>query len=281
MPSKATGWRLHPGHGPVTWQIPTDAGIHHVTWHAGRLTLHNHSPRAEHVLRGLGGHPCQCLLALDALTEYDSDWAFDAATRSLAQQLRKSLESDREYTRLPESERRSILLGIRRRLAMHILPAEIIAIADHASYLRRSRRDPVHGPERPGCVTNPWDLAEAILRDTMYQVREDLSPHASVVADCWRRRPDGKPQLIHGSLSRNYGVVLAALRPSWINWVWMRGLAAVDGHFILDVSRPAPADSMEGLALRWDRTTGRQWSAVADRCSLRRHEGQWEIQWRS
>jgi hypothetical protein len=275
------GWRNYSDCGFVTWEISTGAGLHRVTWDAGRLTLHNHSLRAERVLRGLGGPPCQCLLALDALTEYQGDWAFDAPTRPLARQLQEKLQSDPEYTRLPESERHGILLRTRRRLAMQILPAEITAIADHASGLRRNRRESAQALPSQGRETDPWDAAEAILQDTMYQVREGLAPYASVVAECWRRRPHGEPQLIHGYLSKNQGVVLAALRPAWINWVWTRGLAVVDGHFILDVSRPAPADSMEGLALRWYRTGGREWTAVADRCSLHRRDGQWEFQWLS
>ena len=195
MSCKATGWRQYPGDESVTWEIPTDTGIHRVTWRAGRLTLHNHSARAEHVLRALGGHPCQCLLALDALTEYQGDWAFDDPTRRIARQLLEKLQSDREYTGLPASERHGILLTVQRRLAMQVLPAEIIAIADHASGLRRRRRESAQAVPSQGRGTDPWDAAEAILQDTMYQVTEGLAPYASVVAECWRRQPHGQPQL--------------------------------------------------------------------------------------
>lgn len=144
MYCKATGWRQYPEQGPIAYEIPTEAGIHRVTWHAGRLTLHSHSLRAEYVLRGLGGNPCSCLLAMDALTEYTGDWAFDPRAHAQARRVLQALASDSEFRDLPESEREIMVLRTRRRLAMQILPAAMTSVADHASQLRRSRHEKAH-----------------------------------------------------------------------------------------------------------------------------------------
>jgi hypothetical protein len=113
----------------------------------------------------------------------------------------------------------------------------------------------------------------------MRRARRDLRPYATFTVECWRRHPGERP-LLHGSLHSGGGALALSLPVSWLNRVWNRGLAVVDGHFVLDVDRGPPATELEGRAIRWERRLAGHSSPAAVACSLRRDgDGGWRLAW--
>lgn len=113
----------------------------------------------------------------------------------------------------------------------------------------------------------------------MRRTRRDVRPYASIQVECQRRRPD-EPLVLEGALDGTGGSLALSLPASWLNWVWKRGLAVVDGHFVLDVDRPAPAVELEGLAVRWERRPAGTSAPCAVPCRLsRRADRTWTLAW--
>jgi hypothetical protein len=269
--SKATGWRRYPQQAPVTFEITTDTGAHRGTWDAGRLTLGDHSPKAEEVLRSLGGQPCQCMLVMDAITERKGDWALGADARHVVD----TLKADAEFHKLPEREREEMLLRTRRRLALGLLPVEMIPVLDHARSLRVSRNALPAQPVPRSHTDFIQRTAARLLVDSVTKVRIMRRPVIRV--ECWLET--SSTRIIYGSLGKTQGTVLVALRPRWINWVWRRGIAILDGHFVLDVSKPAPATSMIAQALVWEEDGTDPWKAGVAICHVEKNNGEWRLRW--
>lgn len=266
------GWRGYLGANVVTYEVDTLGGPHKVSWRAGRLTLHNHSIRAEEVLRGVGGDPCPCLLVFDALTNRQGGWASGSEDRVQVQQILSKLADDPLFPYLSESNRAVMMHRTKRRLALQCLPPEMAAIVEQASSLRRRHR------HRPGTTETAnrslRGIATPILINAVRGANEHLWSYAPIVAECWKQ-PAGGSVLVYGRMSQTQALVVVALRSAWINLVWRRGLAVVDGHFILDVSGPPSGDRLLASALAWESPDQKTWTATTMDRAIRRSEYGW------
>src|SRR5215831_18647805 len=88
---------------------------------------------------------------------------------------------------------------------------------------------PNPAPERNAEVRLQAAVAPA-CEEAMRRSRRDIRPYATMTVECWKRGV-GEPVLLNGSLDSGGGALALSLSVSWLNRVWARGLAVVDGHF--------------------------------------------------
>jgi len=282
MRDKPRDWRAHlTQDGPVHVDIATPAGPHRVSWHNGPLILHDHDIAAERVLRALGGlsGTCPCLLLLDALASRTS-WDFDAPTLPSAVSALKRLTTDSDYLSLPEEDQTDLLLRARHRLVMQAAPplAEVIDHAHQLHLTRRAQQTRPQGPRpRPDLNELLDGVAVPLLLQTMRSAQPALWKHAPLTAVCWKH-DQGKIRLLHGWLTQLGGYIAVSLPPNWMTRVWRRRIAIVDGHFILSVDRPAPAEQLAAERLSWEAGPEDSLRAVTERCHIRKVGTQWQVE---
>jgi hypothetical protein len=92
----------------------------------------------------------------------------------------------------------------------------------------------------------------------------------------WKEVPN-EPRVLQGTLTTRGGFVAISLPLNWLNRVGRRGLAFVDGFFVLDVDQPAPATDLRATIIRWERQFGSHSIPVARPARIRRVAGAWEL----
>jgi AAA domain (dynein-related subfamily) len=132
--------------------------------------------------------------------------------------------------------------------------------------------------ERPAGEAVLSDKATTAMEQAMRQARGNLRSYAPLTVECWKAVPGAAP-LLDGQLRSTHGWVSFALPLRWLNQVWMRGLARVDGYFVLDVDMPAPARVLQAHVVRWERQLGGHRKPVAVSCMIHRQSGEWHIAW--
>ncbi|MBO0837550.1 MAG: helix-turn-helix transcriptional regulator, partial [Actinobacteria bacterium] len=108
--------------------------------------------------------------------------------------------------------------------------------------------------------------------------RRDLRPWASIAVECRKAAANGRP-VAEGSLNANGCAAALRLPLGWLNRVACRGLAVVDGHFVVWLDQPAPATVLTGLAVRWERRRDGTSRPLLIPCSIRRWPAGWELRW--
>ncbi len=282
---------------------------HRITWRRGKLVLHEHDLAAERVLLALGGDPCSCLLILDAVRDRTEGSGRDswrsavykarapaspgawrtasavgvvstaiAFTASGPREMLERLQKDPRLSMLPKEQRDRMLADCRRRLVLEMAPSEMLLVLGTAAEIRqgRRRRDTVHRKHDAQDVLQR--AAAPAFEEAMRRSRRDLRTYASITVEVWKHGP-GEAPLLKGNLTSNGGFAALSLPVSWLNRVWCRGLALVDGHFVVGVDGSAPESEMTGEAVIWERQLGNSSSPVTAPCSLRRLDGQWQLAW--
>lgn len=280
---------------PVSFEIDTGSGAHRITWARGRVVLHDHDLDAERVLQALGGEPCLCLLVLDAcrqltvditrrgsgLARYSTLPAWLQRGPGVMRRTLAELTRTPRFAAMPLPRQAEIAAQMRRQYVSAAIPDELrdlLASAWEVQRERRLRRPRPPAPP-PAAETRLQAAAAPACEAAMRQARRDLRPYATFTVECWRRRPGERP-LLHGSLHSAGGAIALSLPVSWLNRVWSRGLAVVDGHFVLEVDRAAPAAELEGWAIRWERRLAGRSTPSAVRCNLRRGgDRRWTLAW--
>jgi hypothetical protein len=289
--------RWYARRGPVTVTLAAGVQMHRVTWRDGRLVLHDHDPAAEAVLQALGGEPelCPCLLLRDALrgplagwlpSPPAPTWTSGLPVAAPRQPLQRPLldPNVRWLIRRLPPERRSRLLGEHRaqvaaQVAARVLSEplrEIVALVDEVRAARRSRR--TGGRQRPVPEQLLQAAAAPALEESMRHAQGRFRPAAALSIGCWRQSP-GEIPILDGDLTSRGGFVALSLPVRWLNRVWKRGLACVDGVFVLDVEGTAPATDLRAAALRWEPRLGGHAVPVATPCRIRKGAGRWRLTW--
>jgi hypothetical protein len=262
--------------GRIEFDLDTGAGRHRISWRRGRLALHDHDVEAEAVLRALGGEPCLCLSVLDALRD-----SLGTAPRGPSPAAIARIRQSPQFASMTKGQQDALLAIGRRRAVMAMLPAPMTEVLGQVSEVRRERR--VRSGSRPRQALGAEDrlqhavapAAEAAMRRS----RRDLRPYASLEIECWRRRADEAP-LLKGVLDGTGGFLAVSLPVSWLNRVWARGLAVVDGHLVLEVDRSAPELDLEAVAVRWERRVAGPSVSAAVPCRLHRGANRaWTLTW--
>jgi hypothetical protein len=278
----------------LRFELHTGSASHRISWVRGSLVLHDHDVEAERVLEALGGERCMCLELLEACREPSPQLARGpwqtavfrpGAARAAAQNLRLQSQLTRFtgsplFSRMPSAVQQAMPVAGARRYHLHSqLPEAMRELLVAAWEVRRERqfRKPKPAPERPAELRLQTAVAQA-CEVAMRRSRRDIRPYATITVECWKRR-EGEEALLNGSLDSGGGALALSLPVSWLNRVWARGLAVVDGHFVLEVDQPAPARELEATVIRWERRLAGRSTASAAPCQLRRTDGGWTLCW--
>ena len=288
--------RWYAAHAPVSFEVEVGSECHRITWAMGRVILHDHDLETESVLKALGGEYCVCLMVLDACREASpGEWRvwtrqarLPAVVPTVQPQARPlhlpqalaTLRSSSKFAAAPKEQQDRMIAALRQQYIRESLPAEFLEVLSAAWEVRRERRfrQPRQRPEPPGIEERLQAAAAPSCQEAMRQARRDLRPYASFVIECWKRSPT-EPVLLKGTLDSTGGTLALSLSADWLNRVWTRGLAVVDGHFVLEVDRPAPATELEGWVIRWERRVAGPSTPSAAPCYLRRDGGRWALFW--
>lgn len=280
------------GRPALRFELDTGSDHHRISWVRGSLVLHDHDVEAERVLEALGGEPCLCLALLEACREPGPEFAqggWRATTyraggmrttrQHLPRQAVAHLISSPQFAKMPRVQQVSLLAATRRHHLRAQLPEAMLEVLGAVSEVRRERqfRKPRPSPQRSAEQRLQAAVAPA-GEEAMRRSRRDLRPYATITVECWKRGRDEAP-LLNGSLDSGGGALALSLPVSWLNRVWARGLALVDGHFVLEVDRPAPARELEATVIRWERRLAGRSTASAVPCQLRRTDDGWTLWW--
>jgi hypothetical protein len=263
----------------VEFSVPTDAGFHRISWKNGRLTLHSHNLLVERTIRALGGPPCPCLLVYDVLTNRSDISGLDRIQLLAARRALRSLSADSYYSALTASERKALMLRIRRRIVSHLIPGEMLEIIGRAEALRDERRAAANAS-----IQQPVDAEELLRRKAIPALEQSvrrasvaLWSDAPIMTECWKQR-QGQGLALLGSVGQSWGFVFISLPISWLNRVWRRGIAIIDGRFIISVDQCAPATELKCDSISWVAAPGDSLAPVVSSCVLQRPRGgQWTI----
>lgn len=277
---------------PVSFEIEVGSECHRVTWARGRVILHHHDLEAELVLKAPGGEPCMCLLVMDACREPSpGDWrGWTGYARPIPlvrtvqplplSQALASLQSSTRFVASPKQQQDRMLAALRQQYLREALPADFLEVLSAAWEIRRERL--FRQAPLPGEPRSPEERLQAAVapacEEAMRQARRDLRPYASFTIGCWKRSQT-EPPLLKGMLDSTGGTLTLSLPLTWLNLVWARGLAVVDGHFVLDVDRPAPDTDLEASVIRWERRVAGPSTPTAIPCSLRKDGHRWVLFW--
>jgi len=191
------------------------------------------------------------------------------------------LRTDPRLSALPKEQRDRMLAFWKHRLLLETVPAGMIEVLGAAGEIRqgRRRRNAVgrHRPKRDAQELLQQAVAPA-FEEAMRHSRRDLRPYASITVEVWKQKADELP-LLKGNLTSTGGFAALSLPVSWLNRIWRRRLAIVEGHFVLGVDGSAPTSELTGEAVIWMRQLGNNSVPVAAPCSLRRLDGQWRLSW--
>ena len=123
------------------------------------------------------------------------------------------------------------------------------------------------------------DLALPPLRQSVWDWRRNLREYSLVDLELWLRAPREEPTCAawidgdgaHGALS---------LPLNWFTEVWARGIAIVDGCFVLDVRRRRTDQRLDVTALRWERQRrGLSQAIEVPALVVRGRYGDWRLAW--
>ncbi len=241
---------------PATAVVACSGEQHRVTWRRGKVVLEDHDLSAERTMLAFGGEACACLRVLQLWRNLHS-WSMSA---ELYRQMTSRLGAD------------SILA-----------PGDLAPLHELGLLLtweRSWKRSAwFSGHERL--------LLEQLRRRALEPLRQHLTFWKDRLAsrrissvDVQVQRP-GRPARLVGSLDRVGTKATATLGTSWALGVWGRGLAVVDGAFVLEVVGEAiPGREVVVRAARWEERSGGLFTPAARPARLTRTTARgWRLAW--
>lgn len=270
---------------PVTVEVSCGEERHRLSWRRGKLVLDDHDLAAEESFAALGGEPALCLEVLRAWRAGVDDrhvlWFWDAPL--VTPDMAKMLAAMRErHQRVLASQRQMVATGnpnIRLRVPGPVPPAIMDRVrADLAAEYRRSLLSALpedlrlrlglsavvrarrRQSDRAWFAARSSDLQTALsgraspaVETCMRAWRGRLAAHHLLTVECWVVGP-GEPATLCGLMDDAGGWAAACLPLGWLVDVWARGIALVEGCFVLEVRSADPSGlRLSVTAARWER----------------------------
>lgn len=254
MPPGRDRWCHHVA--PVTAVVACSGEQHRVTWRRGKVVLEDHDLAAETTMLAFGGERCACLQVLQLWRNLHS-WAMSA-------ELFRQMQSR---------------LGPGRLLAPGDL-AQVHELGLLLTWERRWRRSAFFSDQERLLHEQLARRALGPLREHLTVWRQRHGCRMISQAEVQVARP-GQPAALHGTMDAVAVKATALLGTVWALTVWARGLALVDGAFVLDIldQGEAPGE-LRVRAARWERQRGDWAEPRAAPATLRRgDEGGWRLDW--
>jgi hypothetical protein len=236
----------------VTELVECNGEQHRVTWRKGKVVLEDHDLAAERMLQAFGGGTTECLRVLKRWRDLHS-WATSG----------------------------ELYLQMRSRVGGHVLaPGELASTQELGLLLtweRAWRQQAYMGTQGRWLQEQLQRCAVEPLREHMAHWVERLGSRQTPSVDVEILRPGQQPRLV-GELDRYRVRGSAGLGARWILGVHARGLAVVDGAFVLEL---APSTTgLRARAVRWEAQAGGTAQPVAALGRLGRSpDGMWRLAW--
>ncbi len=238
----------------VTALVDCSGERHRVSWRRGKVVLENHDLTAETAMLAFGAKPFACLGVLKRWRDMHT-WAMSG---ELFRQMQARLG--------PEV----------------LLPGDLAAAHELGLILtwERSWRRSSYYADYEGL------LLEQVRKRALAPLRQHL--------DLWRQRSGSRllspPQVellrpgqapsLSGYMDKVRATATASLGVAWIHRVWGRGMALVDGAFLLDVEEELAAGSeLRARAVRWEERQSGTWVPVAAGGRVAVEEGRHRLWW--
>ena len=237
---------------PVSATMPCEGEQHRVSWQRGKFVLHDHDLAAERAMLVLGGEPAPCLRALRMWRDQFG------MPPEIFGQMHTWLGDDAV---LAPTE-----MALPRRLGMTL------------SWMRSWRRWAFLGKHGNLLQDQARELAVGPFRQHLNLERQRFGSRVISSAEV-RVVPDHQPAGVSGRMDRVGVRAAAALHADWLVKVWPRGVAVVDGAFVVDVVEESWT-SPRVRAIRWeDRAAGGRAPVVALAHLAVADDGTWHLSW--
>ena len=240
---------------PASALVECNGELHRVSWRRGKVVLEDHDLTAETAMLAFGAKPFACLGVLRR-------WR-DMHTWAMSGELFRAMQSRLD----PEA----------------LLPGELRPVHELGLMLtweRTWRRSAFYADYERLLIDQLRKRALAPLREHLGYWRRYSSARLMSSVGVTVLRP-GQSAAVTGTMDRVRVTATAALGVSWILRVWARGLAVVDGAFVLDVEEDLPeSGEVRVRAVRWEERGDGSWSPVArlGRVSVD-EEGRRRVEW--
>ena len=289
---------------PRTVDVPCGDEEHTIRWERGCLRRIDHDLEAEAAASALGADPPWCLDLVEAWPWADlevemldilSGWGGGGPARLTRREIRNRMREakagfsgggkqlgltkltpdvraamqERVLDRLREAYR-MVLLQDLPPLLKAILAAKLAADCDERWRTDEGFRK-VYGRRIESMVSLQ---ATPLLHASLEGVGRRVGPRTTI--SCWLCLPGEGPSISAWEVNTGAGAAVT-LPLHWLPRVWARGIALVDGCFVLDVLRD-DGDRVEALGMRWE-FAARTARPVVGRVNLTREDGSWSPAW--
>ena len=274
-PALGEWWRGIPA---VTVTVHCGDDKHRLTWRDGELLADDHDVTGERALAALGGTLPYCVAVLDAWNDAGADpylvstWGGQSVSSVLWSELGRRPRSGGNRNWLDLQQRRIVL---------RTLPEELydrLALGIVAALSRGERHPGLGGLRRwqPGDLNGPVSArAVPLLHDSIASWRRRSEPSTPPIIECRIAEPD-EGASVDGRVERRGGWVEAAVGPDWLVEVWGRGVALVDGCFVLAAHAGEP---VEAVAVRWEHAASGALEPVTGSALLEPGAKGWRLHW--
>ena len=259
---------------PASVTVSCRRELHRITWRRGKLVLEDHNLTPELALTALGGDRCECLEVLrawgrlDLLPPLSEDFISLMLEKPAGDELDPPLvgvEGPFELPdhpscqlaipgRMPASRAAAIRTQLEDEWLRHILmglPSRLGFRMVLAAVMRMERRwTDIPADDRLSIQLYLYRIVRAAVITSMESWRR-VDPILPYLIDCWLAF--GERSSIEGRVDHERAEATVVVPLSWLVRVWSRGIAVVDGCFILDAS--GDLDDVAVQAVRWQRLT--------------------------
>lgn len=233
--------------------VECEGDRHQVSWRRGKLVLEAHDLAAERTMEVLGGEPCVCMRVLRLWREQ-----FGMPPEFFAQMQTwlgaNAFLAPAEFSVVREL---SMVLGWEREWR-------------RTSYLNRKHEQLLQRRLK--------ERATPSLRQHLTHWKERSGARVVGAATVQLLRSDQAPAIV-GRMDRVAVRASASLVPRWITDVWVKGIAVVDGAFVLEVSDAVSRSDLRVRAVRWEPGDGGELNPVDAPARLSYRGQAWRLAW--
>ncbi|MDP8938355.1 MAG: hypothetical protein M3O23_11625 [Actinomycetota bacterium] len=237
----------------ATATVECEGDRHQVSWRRGKLVLEAHDLAAERTMEVLGGEPCVCMRVLRLWQEQ-----FGMPPELFAQLQtwlgENAFLAPPEFSMVREL---SMVLGWEREWRKTF-------------FMNRKHEQLLQGRLK--------ERATPSLRQHLTHWKERSGARVVGAATVQVLRSD-QPSAVTGRMDRVAVRASASLVPRWITDVWVKGIAVVDGAFVLEVVEAISWSELRVRAVRWEPGAEGQLDPVDAPAQLSYRGQAWWLAW--
>ena len=207
MATSTHGWYQHVA--PATAVIPCEGQDHRVTWRWGKFKLDDHDLGSERAMLVLGGQPCGCLRALGLWSNL-----FDMRPEQFGD-MRRHMGEDAVLVPKEFDVPRDVGMT----LSLERAWKKSRYLDKQGRLLERQIKDRALPAFRAHLTAAKQEFGTRLIRTALIK-------HVAAV----------HPQVVEGRMDSVSVSATVTLSSTWVVNVWSRGMAVVDGAFVMDAT---------------------------------------------